>query len=157
MTYTIFNCLLFTFSKKWNTGILICLVIEKLGQVAKLKRTWNLASVLQIVQKVTVNYSPCLYLSTGWVWWLHELWFKRYIQKCTLSHVLILVMTSKIVSHGIVKNTKTWISWEWDIIFYKIKKFFNLCFRWHLLRSYRFVAEVTFCHDFLVIWEKWLD
>ena len=57
---------------------------------------WNLAPVLQIVQKITENNHPCLYLSTGQVWWLNELWFKRYIQKCTLPHVLILIVTSLI-------------------------------------------------------------
>ena len=67
-----------------------------LGQVPKLKRTWNLAPVLQIVQKITENYRTCLYLSICQVWWLCELWFKRYIQKYTLSHVLILIMTSQI-------------------------------------------------------------
>ena len=25
---------------------------------------------------------PCLYLSIGQVWWLNDLWFKGYIQKC---------------------------------------------------------------------------
>ena len=40
----------------------------ELGQVARLKRTWNLAPVLQIVQKITENYCPYLYLSTGKVW-----------------------------------------------------------------------------------------
>ena len=60
------------------------------------KRTWNLAPVLQIVQKILDNYCHCLYLSAGQVCWNNELWFKRYIQKCTLSHVLILIMTSPI-------------------------------------------------------------
>ena len=67
-----------------------------------MKRTWNLASVPQIVQKIPENYCPYLYLSTGQVWQLNELWFKRYIQKCTLSHVLMFVMTSK-----------TWSITEW--------------------------------------------
>ena len=40
----------------------------ELGQVAKLRRIWNLAPVLQIVQKVTENYCLSLYLSTGQVW-----------------------------------------------------------------------------------------
>ena len=65
MTFTIFKFALFTFSKKWNTRILTWLIIKWLEQVAKLKRTWNLASVLQIVQKIPENYWPCLYLSTG--------------------------------------------------------------------------------------------
>ena len=46
-----------------------------------------------------------------------------------------------------VKNTKTWISWERNIIFLRNKKILNLCLRWHILRSYRFVAEVTFKSD----------
>ena len=46
--------------------------------------------------KDSKNYCPWLYLSVGQVWWLNELWFKRYIQKCTTSHVLIAIMTSQI-------------------------------------------------------------
>ena len=42
------------------------------------------------------------------------------------------------------KNTKTCISWEQNIISLQNKKILNLCFRWHILRSYHFVAEVTF-------------
>ena len=37
-----------------------------------------------------------------------------------------------------------WISWERNITFLWNKKNFNLCVRWDILRSYRFVAEVTF-------------
>ena len=48
------------------------------------------------------------------------------------------------VNHGMVKNAKTWISWEWNITFLRNKKVLNLCPRWQILRSYRFVAEVTF-------------
>ena len=56
----------------------------------------ELTPVLQVVQKIPENYFPCLFLSIGQVWWLKDLWFKRYIQKCTLSQVLILIMTSQI-------------------------------------------------------------
>ena len=49
-----------------------------------------------------------------------------------------------LVNHGMVKNTKTWISWKRNIIFLWIKKILNLCLRWHNLRSYCFLAEVTF-------------
>ena len=49
-----------------------------------------------------------------------------------------------LANYGIVKNTKTWLSWEGNILFLRNKKILNLCFRWHILRSYRFVAEVTF-------------
>ena len=44
------------------------------------------------------------------------------------------------------KNTKTSISRERNITFPQNKKIFNLSLRWHILRSYRFVAEVTFKH-----------
>ena len=52
--------------------------------------------VSQIVQKITDNYGPCLYLSTGQVWWLHDLWLKRYIQKmrlvsCTNTHRDVMI------------------------------------------------------------------
>ena len=57
-------------------------------QVAELKRTWELAPVLQIIQKIPESYCLCLHQSTDQFWWRNELWFKRYIQKCTLSHVL---------------------------------------------------------------------
>ena len=43
-----------------------------------------------------------------------------------------------------LKNTKAWISWERNIIFIRNKKILNLCFRLQILRSYRFVVEVTF-------------
>ena len=47
------------------------------------------------VQKNAENFWPCLFLSIAQGWCLNELWFKRYIEKCTLSHVLILIMTSR--------------------------------------------------------------
>ena len=40
-----------------------------------------------------------------------------------------------------VKNTKTWIAWERNIIVWSNKKKMNL---WHILINYCFVAEVTF-------------
>ena len=52
--------------------------------------------------------------------------------------------TTYFVNHGMVKNTKTCISWEKNIIFQWNKTILNLCFRQHILRSYCFVAEVTF-------------
>ena len=49
-----------------------------------------------------------------------------------------------LVNLWMVKNAKTWISWERSIKFLRNKKILNLCLRWHILRNYRFVAEVTF-------------
>ena len=71
-------------------------VYRVIAVVAKLERVWNLALVLQIVQKNSQKYFSCLYLSIDQVWWVNESWLKIYFQKCSLSHVLILTMTSQI-------------------------------------------------------------
>ena len=62
-----------------------------------------------------------------------------YPLSCTNTHHDV----TDLVNHGIVKNTETWISRERNITFLRNKKFFKLCLRWHILRSYRFAAEVT--------------
>ena len=62
-----------------------------------------------------------------------------YLVSCTNTHLDV----TDSVNHGMVKNTKTWISWERNTIFLRNKKILNLCLRWHILRSYRFVAKVT--------------
>ena len=99
----------------------------------------------QIVEKIPENYFPCIYRSIGKVWWVNELWFKSYIQNCTLSYLIILTMTSRIwYIIWWLKNTKTWICWEQIIAFLKFEKVLNLCLRWHILRSYCFVLKVTF-------------
>ena len=93
------------------------MVIEQLEQVCKVKRTWNLAPVLQIVQKIPENYCIWSYLSIGQVWWLNELCFKRYIQNC--MHPFSCTNTHHddidFANSRMVKNTKTWISWELNI------------------------------------------
>ena len=72
----------------------------------------------------------------------------KYIFKtATLFHVLILIMASQI--NGMVRNTKTWISWERKIRFLQNKKIINLYRKWHILISYRFSTEVTFKLIFL--------
>ena len=62
------------------------------------------------------------------------------LASCTNTHRDV----TDLVNHGMVKNTKTWISWERNIIFLRNKKILNLCLRWHILRSYHFIAEVSF-------------
>ena len=106
-----------------------------------MKRTWNLAPVVQIVQKITENYYPYLYLSVGQVWWLvQKIYSKMYLVSCTNTHRNI----TDSINHRIVTNTKTWISSERNIIFLRNKKNLNLCHRWHILRSYRYEVQVTF-------------
>ena len=61
----------------------------------KLKRAKNLAPVLQIVQKITENYCPSLYLSTGPVLWLHELlvqkiYLKMHLVSCNHRDITVL-------------------------------------------------------------------
>ena len=64
----------------------------------------------------------------------------RILVSCTNTHHDI----TDLLNYGMVKNTKTWISWEWHKTFLWNKKILNLCLRWHIFRSYCFVAEVTF-------------
>ena len=63
-----------------------------------------------------------------------------HLFSCTDTHCGV----TDLVNRWMVRNTKTWISWEQNIIFLQNKNILNLCFRWHTLRSYHFVAEVTF-------------
>ena len=114
-------------------------------QVATCKRTWNFASVLRIVSKIPENFCP--YLSIDQVWWLYELWLKIYNSEknpvsCSNTHHDVTDWTN----HGMAKNTKTWISLEWNITFLRNKKILNLHLKLRILWSYRFVAEVTFKH-----------
>ena len=71
---------------------------------------------------------------------VQKIYSKIHLVSCTNTHRDI----TDLVNHGIVKNTKTLLSWEQNIIFLQNKKILNLCFRWHILRSYCSVVEVTF-------------
>ena len=84
---------------------------------------------------ISINW---LILVTSW-FGAQKIYSKMHLILCTNTHCDV----TDLVNHGMVKNTKTWISWERNIIFLRNKKI-NLCFRWHILRSYRFVVEVTF-------------
>ena len=76
---------------------------------------------------------------TSWVV-VQKIYLKMYLVSCTLTHPDITYS----VNHRMVKNTKTWISWEQNIFFLWNKKILNLCLIWHILRSYYLVAEVNF-------------
>ena len=52
---------------------------------------------------------------------VNGLYFKKYIQKFTLHDVPHDV--TDLVSYELVKNTKTWLSWERNINFIEKKKF----------------------------------
>ena len=77
------------------------------------------------IRKISEKYCSCLYLSIDQVWLVNDLWFKRYVEKCTLPHVLILIMMSQIYMENqeIVKNAKTRICQKQNITFFETKKF----------------------------------
>ena len=78
-------------------------------------------------------------LVTSWVVIL-KIYSKLYLVWWTNTHLDI----TDSVNHEMVQNTKTWITWEQNKIFLWNQKIINLWLRWHILRSYHFVAEVTF-------------
>ena len=57
-----------------------------------------------------------------------------------------------LVNHGMVRNTKTGISWEPNVSFLRNKKILNMFLLLHTLGSYNFVAEVTFKHMLISVY-----
>ena len=49
-----------------------------------------------------------------------------------------------LVNLEMVKNAKTWLSWEQNITFLQNKKIISLSLWWRIVRNYNFVVEVTF-------------
>ena len=70
---------------------------------------------------------------------VQKIYSKMYQVSCTNTYHDVTYL----VKHLAVKNTKTWISREWSIIFLSKKNNLNLYLRWHISRNYCFVAEVT--------------
>ena len=87
-----------------------------------------------------------LFISVNWpslvTWWVvvQKIYSKLHTVTCTNTHHEV----TDLVNLGMVKNTKTWLSWERHITFLQNKKIVTLYFRWHILRDYNFVAKVTF-------------
>ena len=109
----------------------------------------KLAPAIQIVHKISQKYCPCLYLSIDQIWWVNEFCGSKDIFKNPLSCTTTYQDVTDLVNHDMVKNTKTWISRERNITFLWNEKILNLCLRWHILRSYRLVADVNF-HQFKI-------
>ena len=111
-------------------------------QISKLKRPWSLAPVLQIVQKIPEGCCLYLYLLIGLTEWVvvQQIYSKMHpISYTNIHHEVI-----DLVNERMVKITQNWVSWKRNIIFLRNYKILNLCLRWHILKSYRFVAEVIF-------------
>ena len=85
---------------------------------------------------ISINWPS---LVTSWIV-VQKIYSEMYLVSCANTHCDI----TDSVNHGTAKNTKAWISSEQNIIFLRNQKILNLCLSWHILRSYRFVAEVTF-------------
>ena len=90
------------------------------------------------------NYQLVQFVTSWFV--VQKIYSKMDLVSCTNTHRDV----TDLLNYGMVKNTKTWISWERNTIFLRNKKILNLRFRWHILRSYRFIAEVTFKDSFPV-------
>ena len=69
--------------------MLVFLIAVHTLKRAKLKRIWIRDPALQIMQN--------FYLLVGHVSCSDDLWFKSYIQRRTLSRVLILIITSQLL------------------------------------------------------------
>ena len=119
-----------------------------------MKRTWNLVSIIQIIQTITKNYCLCLYLSTGQVGDSMSCGSKGILKMHSVSCSNTLYDITDLVNHGMVKNTKTWISWEQNITFIRNKTNMNLCLRWQISRSYRYLAEVMFNWNYYICCSK---
>ena len=85
---------------------------------------------------ISINWPS---LVTSWVV-VQKIYSKMHLVSCTNTHRSV----TDLVNHGMVKNTLTRISGERNIIFLQNKKIPYLGLQWHIWRSYRFVAEVTF-------------
>ena len=117
LTFIIFKCPLFIFLKKikyWNLDIFCNLSNWSNLLNWKGPGTWPQFSTLfkRFLKIIALVYISQLAKSG-------KFWFQRYIQKCTLSHYDLTAS----VNHGIVKNTKTWISWERNTTFLRSKRF----------------------------------
>ena len=98
------------------------------------KDYWKLLPLL-----IPINWPS---LVTSWVE-VQKIYSKMYLVLCTDTHRDV----TDSVNHGMVQNTKTWISWEQNVIFPWNKKILNLCLICCILRSYCCEAEVTFNTD----------
>ena len=113
-------------------------------QVAKLKRAWNSAPVLQLFKIFQKNIALAFIYQLTKLGGLMSCGSKDklilYIVLCANTHFDVTYLANQ----WMVKNTKTWIARERNITFRWNKKNLKLCLRWQISRSYRFIAEVTF-------------
>ena len=117
-----------------------------MGQVPKWKRPWNLAHCSKDSRKlmpllISIHWPS---LVTSWVV-PQKIYLKMYLAPCTNTHRDV----TDSINDGMVKYTKTCISWERNMICVRNKKILNLCLIWHIFKSYHFVTELTFKYSLL--------
>ena len=139
---------LFKKMKHWNLGI-IGYWVYNWDRLLNWKRTWSLVFGTSLPNcskdywKVLYFFMPINWPSLVTLWFVvQKIYSKMHLVSCTNTHHDI----TDLVNHGMVKNTKTWIYWEWKITSLRNEKLLNLCLRWYdLIKSENlFVGEVTF-------------
>ena len=131
----------------WLNWKLIIWLLSNWGRILNWKRPGTEPQSLKLFKRLLKTIALAyIYQRTkfgDFMFVVKNIYSKMHLISCTNTHCDI----THLVNHGMVKNTKTWISWEQNIISLWNKKILDLCFRWHILRSYCFVAEVTFNHN----------
>ena len=103
-------------------------------------RVWLLAMCRSELSAVIGRLmSKCLWSGWKWKWRVKEILFhfscSPVIRECSWKKTQIEKM---------VEITRTWISWKRNIFFLRNKIILNLWFRWYILTSYHFLAEINF-------------
>ena len=128
--------------KHWNLDILgywvigVGCQIEKDMELSPSPPNCSNGSWILLPLFISINWPNLL---TLWVE-VQKIYSKMHPISCANAHHDV----TDLVNQGMVKNTKTWISCKRNITFLRSKKILNLCLKWHIFRSYRFVVEVTF-------------
>ena len=110
-------------NKHWNLGIFGywvigagCLIKKDLESSPSLPNCsndyWKLLSLL-----LAYIYNWPILVASWFVF--QKIYSKMHLVSCTHTHRDVF----NLVNHGMIKNTKTWISWERNIIFLRNKKF----------------------------------
>ena len=83
-----------TFSKNNFIIMNILTDFQNHDKIKKIRKSWLSGNSVQIFQKIAENYCRCLLLSIGQVWLLLSCDSKDiYILKCTLPHIVTLIMS----------------------------------------------------------------
>ena len=88
---------------------------------------------------VSINWRS---LVTSW-FVVQKIYSKMHLISCTNADCDITDLAKKIIKKYLKIQKHEYLE-NGTYFFYEIKKILNLRFRWHILRSYHFVAEVTF-------------